>query len=129
MLRRNKFLIGGLIVFAAIGYMVFAGLQSSSTYYFTVSEFRQQETSINGKTIRVNGQAIPGSIEHDIPGRTLSFTITEGGQSLPVVYHGTVPDTFKAGAIVVVEGQVNSDGILKAQIIMPKCPSKYVPKE
>ncbi len=129
MLRKKRFLIGGIIVFLAIGYLGFIGFQSSATYYYTVSELMEQGSSIYGENVRVNGQVAPGSVEQEAQGTILRFTITdvEAEQNLPVVYQGVVPDTFKVGNEVVVEGYLNSDGIFQANTLVAKCPSKYVP--
>jgi cytochrome c-type biogenesis protein CcmE len=43
-----------------------------------------------------------------------------------VDYAGAVPDTFKPGAEVIVEGGMKpASGIFKAGTLMTKCPSKY----
>ena len=126
MLKKKRFLIGGIILFLALGYLGFTGFQSSATYYYTVSELTGQGSSIYGENVRVNGQVVPGSVEQEAQGRILRFTIIEGEESLPVVYQGVVPDTFKVGNEVVVEGQLDSDGIFQAHTLMPKCPSRYV---
>ncbi|MDD4874277.1 MAG: cytochrome c maturation protein CcmE [Dehalococcoidales bacterium] len=127
--KGNKFLIGGIIVFLAIGSLAFASLQNSTSFFLTVSELKQQESSLYGKPIKVNGEVVPGSIEDNIGERTLLFTITEGGQSLSVVfYRGTVPDNFEAGREVIVDGKLNTDGIFEAHTIMAQCPSKYDPE-
>ena len=47
------------------------------------------------------------------------------GKTLLVVYRGQVPDTFKAGAEVIVEGGMSPEGRFKAKTLMTKCPSKY----
>ena len=127
----KRFLIGGAIVFLAIGYLGYMGFQSSATYYYTVSEFMEQGDSIYGENIRVNGQVASGSVEQESAGLILRFTIIDvaGEESLPVVYQGVVPDSFKVGNEVVVEGHLDSDGIFQAHTLMPKCPSKYVPVE
>ncbi len=131
MLRKKRFLIGGIIVFLAIGYLGYMGFQGSATYYYTVSEFMEQGNSIYGENVRVNGQVAPGSVEQEAQGTILRFTLigVDEKESLPVVYEGVVPDTFKVGNEVVVEGQLNSDGIFQAHTLMPKCPSKYVPTQ
>ena len=129
MLRKKRFLIGGIIVFLAIGYLGFMGFQGSAVYYYMVSELMEQGSTIYGENVRVNGQVTPGSVEQEAQGTILRFTITDVEYSLPVVYQGIVPDTFKVGNEVVVEGQLNSDGIFQAHTLMPKCPSKYVPQE
>lgn len=126
MLRKKKFLIGGLIVVLAMGYLGFVGFQRSATYYYSVSEFLGQGSVAYSGNVKVNGQVSPGSVEQ--AGRTLRFTLTEGGQSLPVVYQGAVPDTFKTGVDVVIEGQMGSAGVFQANTILTKCPSKYVPQ-
>ena len=129
MLRKKRFLIGGIIIFLAIGYLGYIGFQSSATYYYTVSELIEQGSSIYDENVRVNGQVAPGSVQQKSVGRTLRFTITDGEESLPVVYQGVVPDAFKVGNDVVVEGRLNSDSIFQANTILVKCPSKYVPSK
>jgi len=128
-LKKKRFLFGGIIVLIAVGYLSFVGFQSSATYYYTVSELMAQGSSIYEKNVRVNGLVSPGSIEKETGTLTLTFTLTEGENSLPVIYHGVVPDVFKAGKEVVVEGYLNADGILQADEILTKCPSKYVPED
>jgi cytochrome c-type biogenesis protein CcmE len=44
---------------------------------------------------------------------------------MPVSYRGTVPDLFKAGADVVVEGKLNAAGTFEADVLLTKCASKY----
>ena len=127
MLGKKKFLIGGIIVVLAISYLVYSGFASSATYYYTVSEFREQENSVYGDNVRVNGEVIAGSIEKDSGSPKITFTLAEAGETLLVVYEGVVPDTFKAGADIVVEGQLNPDGIFQAHTLMAKCASKYEP--
>ena len=130
MLRKKRFIIGGIIVFLAIGYLGYMGFQSSATYYYEVSELLQQGSSIYGENVRVNGRVAPGSVEQEAQGTILRFTMIDvsGEESLPVVYQGVVPDTFKVGNEVVVEGHLNSEGIFQAHLIMTKCPSRYVPE-
>ena len=129
MLKKKRFLIGGIIVFLAIGYLGFMGFESSATYYYEVSELLAQGSSIYGENVRVNGQVAPGSIKQESGGLIMSFSIIEGETSLPVVYQGVVPDTFRVGNEVVVEGYLDSDSTFQANTILAKCPSKYVPED
>lgn len=128
MLKRKKFLIGGIILLLAFAYLGFTGFRSSATYYYTVSEFVEQEDSINDKVVRVNGQVAPGSVVQEPGEFTLRFSIAGGGESIPVVYQGVVPDSFKAGSNIVIEGSLDSVGTFQAKTLMMKCPSKYVPQ-
>lgn len=128
MFKKKRFIFGGIIILIAVGYLSFVGFQSSATYYYTVSELMDQGNSIYEKNVRVNGVVMPGSIVQETDTLTLEFTLAEGGNSLPVIYHGVVPDAFAAGKEVVVAGYLNADGILQADEILTKCPSKYVPQ-
>ncbi len=53
-----------------------------------------------------------------------------GAASVPVVYHGSVPDLFKVGRHIVVDGRYRN-GVFAAQrdSLVTKCPSKYTPKK
>ena len=126
-MRRRRFLIGGLIVFLAAGYLGYTAFQRATIFYYTVSELLVQADSIHGQNVRVNGEVTPDSVEREAAGRILRFTIIDGEESLPVVYHGIVPDTFKAGSDVTIEGYLDLAGIFQAHTLMPKCPSRYVP--
>lgn len=128
MFRKKKFLIGGIIVVLAIGYLAYVGFMSSATYYYTVGELNGLGSSIYGDSVRVSGKVAPGSIEQERAGLTMRFTIVEGEESLPVVYQGVVPDAFKVNNDVVVDGRLSPSGIFQADTILVKCPSKYVPE-
>ncbi len=128
MRNKRKFLIGGIVIFLALGLLTFNGIRGAATYYYTVSELAQLGSSVDGKSVRVNGVVAPGSVEQQPAGFNLKFTVVEGGKSLPVVYQGVVPDSFKAGNEIVVEGRLDTSGTFQAQTLMPKCPSKYEPK-
>jgi cytochrome c-type biogenesis protein CcmE len=51
-----------------------------------------------------------------------------GAARVPVVYHGTVPDLYKVGRTVVVDGALHGRSFLaKNGSLSTKCPSKYGP--
>ena len=126
-LKGRKFLFSGVVLLLAIGYLGYVGFQGSVTYYYTVGELLQQRNSLQDENIRVNGQVVPGSIEKE-PDGWLKFTITDSEGDLPAIYQGIVPDAFKAGNDVVLEGHLNPEGVFQANTIVTKCPSKYVPE-
>ncbi len=96
-MRKKKFIIGGIIVFLALGYLGYTGIQGAATYYYTVAELGQQDSAIYGKNVRVNGVVAPDSVVSEAQGTLLKFNITDadGGQSLP---EGTVPAIGRFGA-------------------------------
>lgn len=126
--KKGKFVIGGLILFMAIGYLGFVGFRGGATYYYEVGELVAKGSSVYGETVRVNGQVASGSVRQE--GLVLQFTVVDGqGANLPVFYQGVVPDTFKPGGDIVVEGQLDPSGVFQAQTLMPRCPSRYEPQK
>ncbi len=119
-----KFVVGGIIVVAALTWLGFVGFQESKSYYMTVEEYAALK-DVHGKTLKVAGDVVQGSIDRTKP--QLEFVIAHSGKSLKVRYIGNdvIPDTFKDGSKAVVEGSVTPDGVLQARRIEAKCASKY----
>ena len=67
----------------------------------------------------------------DAGGSGLPFRLRDksGTATVPVVYRGEVPDLFRAGRDILVEGRLR-DGVFVADpgSLVTKCPSKYAPK-
>lgn len=124
-MKRFKFIIGAVIVLIAVGFLGYQGFMYSATYYYTVSEFAGQQSSLTNESVRVTGNVTDGTIERQ--GNTLKFIMTDGQENLAVVYQGVVPDSFKAGIQAVVQGKLNSAGIFEATELLARCPSKYEP--
>jgi cytochrome c-type biogenesis protein CcmE len=117
------------IVFTAvigiIGYLILSGFDDTTVaYYQTVDELKTLGVSANGKSYRVSGQVVAGSVVRAEDGLSMTFTIDELGSTMPVVYHGIIPDTFKEGVGVLLEGKY-ANGRFEATNIMTKCASKY----
>ena len=127
LLKHRKFIILGLVLLAAFSYLGYMGFASGATYYYEVDEFVQLADAPSGENVRVNGTVVAGSLEQGPAGAGLSFIITQNGSNLPVHYQGVVPDTFKVGSEVTIEGALNADGIFEAHTLIPKCASKYEP--
>ena len=114
---------------AALVFLGYIGFMGSVTYYYEVSELLEKADTLTNQTIRVSGN-VADDVERD--GLELRFTIldtTGNGDSLPVVYSGAVPDTFKVDNQVVLEGEYTAAGIFEADAIIVKCGSKYEPAE
>ena len=89
-------------------------------------------SQLAGHTGRVSlmGQVI-GTPAGDAHAAGLRFKLRDvkGSTSVPVVYRGSVPDLFKTGRDVVVDGRLrNGVFIAVPDTLVTKCPSKYAPK-
>jgi cytochrome c-type biogenesis protein CcmE len=136
MRRNRKFGVGAVILLGAIGYLVYAGVQQGSVYYFKIDEFWGQKEALADQGVRVAGRVAKGSVTKQMTadGTDLRFTLGEfpdgatntGAHGLPVHFTGVVPDMFAEGRDVIVEGKY-SQGTLEAHTLMTSCPSKYEP--
>ena len=109
-----------------VGYMVWAGLSENTVYFLNVSEaldIPHQEL----KAARLFGTVADSDITRPANGLGVRFRLRDAespSTMLWVDYAGVVPDTFKPGAEVIVEGGMKGGDFL-AKSLMTKCPSKY----
>ena len=117
-----------LTVFAALAVLIALSSSQEGTfsYYENVDAFLSGERA-GAAGLRVHGFVVDGSIVKDLPRGHVDFQISDpdSPRSLAVRYLGIdVPDLFRDGAEVVVEGRTAGETFL-AQRVMAKCPSKY----
>ncbi len=124
-IRKTKYLIGGILILVGIGIVTATLLPSSFQYYVTVSELKSQEMDLLGKDLKVAGKVKPGSIVRKTGDLEVGFTLETGSDSVFVSYRGALPDTFKDEAEVVATGKLDRRGHVNAQHILAKCASRY----
>ena len=79
-----------------------------------------------GGDYKLTGKVVDGSVKRQ--GETLSFAIRDrdGMQSVPVTYSGVVPDPFREGREVVVDGKLQGGTFVgERDSLVTKCPSKF----
>lgn len=147
---RAKFLIGGLLILAAVIYLIISSTQASAQYFLTVDELQAKGASIVGRDLRVSGAVLGDSIQYDPKTLTLTFTVAnvpgdnkvieaQGGLAavlhqavidpnrsrMQVVYSGVKPDLMRNEAQAIMTGRVGQDGVFHANELLLKCPTKY----
>ena len=126
-IRSARVIIAAAVVIAAMGYLIFTGLQSTSVYYMTVSELTASGSSSPVRPfgdVRVAGIVQENSVQRTPGDPTVRFIMADEGGSIPVVYRGLVPDIFGPNIQVVVEGKY-TNGVFQASTLLAKCPSKF----
>ncbi len=113
------------VVVAAVVFLLILGLQDTMVYSVTVSELRAQGAASTAKSYRVEGKVVPGSLKSSADRLEFSFVLEDSGGTMPVKYDGILPDTFKEGLPVLVEGRYLPEGTFEARQVFTKCPSKY----
>ena len=149
-MQRNKFLLGGLLILAAVVYLIFSSTRASAEFFMTVDEVNAQGQSVVGKNLRLSGAVVGDSIQYDANTLTLSFDVAhvpgdnaeieaQGGLAevlhaavmdptrarVKVVYIGPKPDLLRDEAQAIMTGHVAADGIFYADELLLKCPTRY----
>ena len=147
---KAKFVIGGLLIVAAVVYLIVSSTQASAQYFLTIDEIVAQGADVYGQDLRVSGAVLGDSIQYDADTLTLEFTVahvpgdnaeieSEGGLAevlhaavedpsrsrIQVIYVGPKPDLLQHEAQAIMTGQMGDDGIFYADELLLKCPTKY----
>lgn len=129
MARGKRFLFGGLIILAALAYIVYGGMKDAVVYFVTPTELKAKERGSSDKFLRMGGMVVAGSLQKDVKNLTYRFELTDGASSVPVFFKGIPPDLFTEGKGAVVEGRLGADGVFQASTIMAKHAEEYSPHE
>ncbi len=147
---RTKFLIGGLLIVAAIVYLIASSTQASAQYYLTIDELAEKGDAVRGRDLKISGAVDGELIVYDADTLTLRFTIANvpaeldaieksGGlaevlhqavsdpnaRRLQVVYIGVKPDLLRNEAQAILTGRMDDDGVFQASELLLKCPTRY----
>ncbi len=147
---RGKFILGGLLILAAVIYLIISATQANAEYFITVNELKSKGSSLIGRNLRISGAVIGSTIQYDPATMNLTFDIAHvpgdnasiemgGGLAavlhaavtdpsrarLTIVYNGPKPDLLRDEAQAIVTGHLGEDGIFHADELLLKCPTKY----
>ena len=123
--KQKKFLISGIVIAAALVFIIATGFQGNQVFYVTVDELYAKAPDLYGERIRMAGNVKEGSIEKSENQLSTTFEMTQEGKDLTVKYDGITPDMFKDGSEVIVEGTYTENGVFHADNLMAKCASRY----
>ena len=115
-IRLVSLLAVALLLATALVYTSF----SASTEASKPSEIRP------GQAYELTGKVVADSVSR--AGDELRFRIRDrdGTESVPVVYSGVVPDPFREGREVIVEGELRQGTfVAERDSLVTKCPSKF----
>jgi cytochrome c-type biogenesis protein CcmE len=145
-----KFIAGGLLILAAVVYLIVSSTQANAQYYLTIDELSQKKAEMANRELRISGAVIGDSIQYDPNTLDLSFdvvhipadtkeidamgglaevlhqaTLNTNANKLQVVYNGPRPDLLKHEAQAIMTGRLDENGVFHAEELLLKCPSRY----
>ena len=147
---RTKFIIGGVLILAAVIYLIFSATKANAEYFLTVDELKAKGATLTGQNVRISGAVVGNTIQYDPNSLTLTFDVAqvpgdqkevdaEGGLAavlhaavidpnrarLKIIYNGPKPDLLKDEAQAIMTGHLDSNGVFHADELLLKCPTKY----
>jgi len=150
MRNRNTFLVAGLLVVAAVIYLIVSSTGTTAQFFVTVAELQAMGEEALGRNITVSGAVLGETIVYDAMLPQVTFTIVEvpadpdeveaaGGLAqvlhdatldptrsrLEIVYNSVKPDLLTNEAQAIVRGTLGEDGRFIADELLLKFPSRY----
>jgi cytochrome c-type biogenesis protein CcmE len=147
---KPKFIIGGVMILAAVVYLIYSATQASAERFMTIDEMQAEVPSVVGQSLRITGAVIGETIQYDPATLTLTFEVAhapadfkvieaQGGlaevlhqavidptrQRVKVVYIGVKPDLLRGEAQAIMAGKLDENGIFHAEELLLKCPTRY----
>jgi cytochrome c-type biogenesis protein CcmE len=125
--RRLTMIGGSLAVLALAAGLVLNALRDSIVFFSTPSMVAEKHLG-PGKRFRLGGLVEQGSLKRG-DNLAVTFTVADGGATLPVAYKGILPDLFREGQGVVAEGALDDNGVFRADTVLAKHDETYMPKD
>lgn len=126
--QKAVYAVALFLLVAGLGYLIVSGFQQNSVYFLNVSEVLAMDTAAV-KQARLFGTVAERDLQVDKGAFGAKFLLEDKddkSKTLAVEYKGVVPDTFKPGVEVIIEGGMAPGGAsFAASSLMTKCPSKY----
>lgn len=127
--KRQRILLVAVVLClgATAAALVLSAMQEKISFFMSPTELSERRVE-PGRLLRVGGLVVQGSIERGTDG-TIRFALTDGVQAVTVAYRGILPDLFREGQGVVVQGSVAAGGGFQASEVLAKHDERYMPKE
>ena len=128
--RKRKLLILLFILFVlsiTVALVLYALRQNISLFY-TPTQVSAGEAPLQ-HAIRLGGMVEKNSLIHVAKSLQVEFRITDFDRAITISYTGILPDLFREGQGVVVEGTLMDNQHFKASRVLAKHDANYMPPE
>jgi cytochrome c-type biogenesis protein CcmE len=131
---RGLILVGALMLTAGgIVALVLTNFKDATVYAKGVDQIVAEKDKWVGRSVRVEGVLVRGTLKFQEKPCTYEFDATKGGQVVHVRFPSCIkPDTLRDDMPevgVTAEGKLQANGEFLASNVLAKCPSKYEMKD
>lgn len=128
--RKRKLILLSLMVSAvglAVGLTLFA-LGNNMNVYYDPSEIVAGKVPTN-TPLRAGGMVVEGSFERSPDSLDVRFAVTDYNEQVWITYNKILPDLFREGQGVIVQGILNEEGVVVANEVLARHDENYMPPE
>jgi cytochrome c-type biogenesis protein CcmE len=104
--QRRRLGIVGVVILAAIGFLVYKGITSAIVFFKTANEAVAQRATLGNTVFQLEGTVVPGTVHSsgNASGARVAFTVESSGVKVHVTNTGAPPQLFQSGIPVIVVG-------------------------
>lgn len=126
--KRLSIIAGGVCVIGFAVILVLFALQDQIVYFHSPTDVVEKQVG-PGDRIRLGGLVVENSVVRG-QGTEVAFAVTDTANTVQITYTGILPDLFREGQGVVVEGAFQTgDRLFVADTVLAKHDENYMPKE
>ncbi|HUW98269.1 MAG TPA: cytochrome c maturation protein CcmE [Acidiferrobacter sp.] len=124
--KRLIFVLIGLAGVSVATWLILTAFRHNLVFFYSPTQILEGKAPSHG-VFRLGGLVLKGSIKKN--GLKTTFTVTDLRHSMVVHYTGILPDLFRQGQGVVVQGQLGSGSVFIASQVLAKHGANYMPPD
>jgi len=124
--KRLVFVLIGLTGVSVATWLILTAFRHNLVFFYSPTQVLEGKAPSHG-VFRLGGLVKKGSIKKN--GLKTTFTVTDLRHSMVVHYTGILPDLFRQGQGVVVQGRLASSSVFMASQVLAKHGANYMPPD
>lgn len=124
--RRLAWILAGIGCLGVAAALIVNAARDNLVFFYSPTQIAAHQAPY-GRTLRIGGLVEKGSLHHGREALDIRFVVTDTAHSIPVTYHGVLPDMFEQGKGVVAQGRLGPDGVFHADQVLAKHDANYMP--
>ncbi len=124
--RRIQIIVAAVVALVIAAGLIGYGFRDGINLYRSPSQLAT-EPPATGEVFRLGGLVADGTLVRG-SGETVSFSVTDGGATVPVRFTGVLPDLFAEGQGMIGTGSMQGETFVASEILA-KHDENYMPRE
>jgi cytochrome c-type biogenesis protein CcmE len=126
--KRLATIVTSVVALTVAALFVLNAFRSNLVFFYSPTEVLDGKAP-EDRMFRIGGMVENGSVRREPNSLKISFVVTDLRNRLPVYFEGILPDLFREGQGIVVQGKLREDRIFLAHEVLAKHDENYMPPE